>query len=107
MRENASSVKIYERCLYFPLILDSFSCPLLCLNEEQKCELDVGGKNVALEPGMVLEEVEAVFRNVPFCGGICLLADKCARISKVITREVGDGTLSGTPYANPVSMNFH
>lgn len=59
-----------------------FSCPLLCLNAERKCEIEVDGAGVALEPGMVLEDLEAVFKYIPFCGGISLLANKCARTSK-------------------------
>ena len=62
---------------------ENFSCPLLCLNPDQKCQIDVNGKMTDLQPGMVLENVEAVFKEMPFCGGMTLLADKCAKISKV------------------------
>jgi len=60
---------------------DSFSCPMLCLNGESKREIEVDGKSVELVPGMVLEDVEAVFKYVPYCGGIALLANQCARVS--------------------------
>jgi len=62
---------------------ENFSCPFLCLNPDQKCQIDVNGKMTDLEPGMVLENVEAVFKDIPFCGGMTMLANTCAKISKV------------------------
>jgi len=61
---------------------ESFSCPMVCLNDETKCEIVVDGKTVALQPGMVLENVEAVFKYIHYCGGITLLANQCARVSQ-------------------------
>ena len=56
---------------------------MVCLNDETKCEIVVDGKTVALQPGMVLENVEAVFKYIHYCGGITLLANQCARVSQV------------------------
>ena len=62
---------------------------MLCLNDESNCEISVDGKNVTLHPGMVLESVEAVFKYIPYCGGISLLANQCARVSLVSLTTMG------------------
>jgi len=61
-----------------------FAIPLVCLPADQKCELKTkDGKTVTLEPGMVLHNIEAVAKWIPFCHSIGFVAFSCERISKV------------------------